>query len=212
MKRPTPRQRARAAGECGSQRAAADCEGAGGLRVAADGACRPKRGGGRWRLWPGPPHLTPPAGFSLLELLAVLVIVAAVSAGAVVALGMAGVAARLQTAAEMLAGTLESLAESAAVTRRPQALTFRPGSEVVTICSPGFGGAQAAREYRLSGRVVVDSVQVGADADARNDTTILIQSSGLAEDFSVILALEGQRVAVRWRAQTGHCDIESMGP
>lgn len=170
----------------------------------------PATGGGtRWRLAPTPPHLT---GFSLLELLAVLLIIGIVATMAVLSVGTADSERLLHEEARRLAALVDLSCEEAVLRGDTFALSFGPGGT-------GYGFLVRTGERWLprtdnawrprtlpegfSAEVRVEGRRVLLDEAAAGRPHLVCLASGELVPFEVRLQAPGTETA--WRV-TGAWD------
>ena len=149
-------------------------------------------------------------GFTLLEILLVVAVMAVVSAGVAFSLISVDAQSRLRRAGEDLEIWLSSICTQAAMTQRPHRIELRPGHSVVGVQALSGGGSAAELEHELPRQVAIDAVRLEQQTLTQKPVQLLVQPSGYLRAFSVRLACGEARQWVRWDPVEGRLHEEEM--
>jgi type II secretion system protein H len=136
-------------------------------------------------------------GFTLVELLVVLCILAIIATAVTISAGSANRQAAVDHAFEDLQATLHALSGKASISQVPVVVELAPGtSRIIGQCVAG-DQLLAVMDRTLPAGVRVEAIELDGEVITDRVVSLLIQPSGYLRQMSVGLRLNDH---VRWRA------------
>ena len=150
-------------------------------------------------------------GFTLIEILAALVIISATGLGIVLSARPITSRSRLVAAGEEFALLLDTLSTRASITRTAQVISFTLGDGRLQALPLSADETEYPWVHTLPYGVSIREISLNGRILDRNNAQLLIQPSGYMQDATFCLAADQERLYVTWQGFSARGHLGEIG-